>query len=313
MNRTLIVYASKYGSTSTAVQKLALILGPATAITPADFNEKHRDFNTVVIGSPVYGELILDEIKEFIQTNSSWLKTKKVALFTLSLSPTGVNAFSHLRELLGDCVVWLGGFGGIYDPSLLDESDSQAMEQFSKITGFDNRYVNLTDEAIFADKAIEMKRVLKNTLSMPKDKLVNYLDNFLLVHNTCTLCTGNGYEVRATPIEYSYFDKALYFLSEGGEKFAHILVNPNVSVAVYDDYTGFQNLGGLQISGKAEIVFNESEEYVNVISKKGLDAAKLKNLPSALNMIKVNITSYELLSSEIGRDGYDAKQTLIFI
>jgi len=310
LNRTLIVYQSKYGSTKAIAQKLALILGPAVAIAPSDFNEKYKDFNTVVIGSPIYGELILNEIREFIQNNLDWLKTKKIALFTVSLSPSSEKAFSDMLELLKGSVVWQGTFGGVYDPAAMDEKDSLAMEQFSKITGFDNAYTDFRDDNMFAEKALEIKRTLKNTLSMPQDKLKAYFENFLISHNTCTLCTGHEKEVRATPIEYMYFDEALYFFTEGGEKFAHILINPNVSVAVYDNYAGFQKLGGLQISGTAEIICRESEEYTKVALKKGLDTAKLSALPVVLNMLKVNIRSCEFLSSEIGRDGFDARQTL---
>jgi len=312
MNRTLVVYQSKYGSTKAIAQKLTLILGPAAVISPEDFSEKHRAFDTVVIGSPVYGEQILNGIREFIVNNSDWLKTKKIALFTVCLSPSGESAYADLPEMLGECVVWQGTFGGVYAPASLDKNDSLAMERFSEITGFRNEYKDFSEEASMVEKALEIKRLLKNTRSMPQEKLKDYLDKFLLSHNTCTLCTGHGDEVRATPIEYMYLDEALYFFSEGGEKFAHLLLNPNVSVAIYDSYAGFQKLGGLQISGTAAVICAESEEYLRAAAKKGLDPAKLKALPVGLNMIKVTIKSCEFLSSEIGRDGYEARQALTF-
>jgi len=313
MNRTLVVYQSKYGSTKAIAQKLALILGPAVAITPSDFNAKYQAFNTVVIGSPIYNEELLTEIKVFIQTNLTWLKTKQIALFAVSLSPASEKSFSEMRELLGDNVVWLGTFGGLYDPSAIDEIDSRLMAQFSKITGISNTYKDYTNETLFAKKALEIKRLLKNTLSMPQDELKKLIEDFLLAHNTCTLCTGHDNEVRATPIEYTYYNEALYFLTEGGEKFAHILANPNVSVAVYDSYEGFQKLGGLQITGTAEIICEESDTYLKVITRKGLEPAKLKALPVALNMIRVRLTSCEVLSSKIAKDGYEAKQSFTFV
>ncbi|MEI8200419.1 MAG: flavodoxin domain-containing protein [Eubacteriales bacterium] len=312
MNRTLVVYQSKYGSAKAIAQKLALILGPAAVITPSEFDEKYRDFDTVVIGSPIYNEQILEEIKDFIQSNVEWLKTKKIALFNVSLFPSTGDSFPDQLELLGDRVVWQGSFGGIYDPKALSAADRFAMENFSEITGFSNTYIDSADEAILAGKAIEMKRILKNSSSMPQDKLNKYIEEFLMSHNTCTLCTGHDNEVRATPIEYTYADKALYFFTEGGEKFAHILVNPNVSVAVYDNYAGFQKLGGLQITGTAEIIYEESEEYRHIASKKGLNPEKLKTFPVALHMIKVHLHTCEILSSKIGRDGYEVRQTLIF-
>lgn len=312
MNKTLIVYQSKYGSTKAIAQKLALILGPAAAIVPSDFNEKYMDFDTVVIGSPIYGEQIAEEIREFIQNNADWLKKKKIALFTVSLYSSCEKSFSDIQDLLGDCVVWQGSFGGVYDPEGVDENDSRAMKQFSKVTGFSNAYKNCLDEKSFVEKAVEMKRLLKNTLNMPQKQLKDYVEKFLLSHNTCTLCTGYDREVRATPIEYMYFDEALYFFTEGGEKFAHILVNPHVSVAVYDSYAGFQKLGGLQMNGTAEIISSESEEYTKIASKKGLNTAKLQSLPVALHLIKVQIHACEFLSSEIGRAGYEVRQAFLW-
>lgn len=312
MNRTLIVYQSKYGSTKAIAQKLAYILGPASVIVPSEFNEKHMDFDTVVIGSPIYGELILEEIREFIKNNADWLKKKKIALFAVGLYLSQEKLFPDIRELLGDSVVWQGGFGGVYDPEGIDENDSCTMKQFSKVTGFCNAYKNCSDEKSFVEKAVEMKRLLKNTLSMPQDQVKDYVDKFLLSHNTCTLCTGHDREVRATPIEYMYFDEALYFFTEGGEKFAHILVNPHVSVAVYDSYAGFQKLGGLQMNGTAEIICSDSEEYTKTAKRKGLDTVKLQALPAALHLIKVHLHSCEILSSEIGRAGYEVRQAFIF-
>ena len=312
MNRTLIVYQSKYGSTKAIAQKLAFILGPAIAIVPSEFHEKHMDFETVVIGSPIYGEQIVEEIREFIQKNTDWLKKKKIALFTVSLYPSCKESFSDMHDLLGESVVWQGAFGGVYDPAGIDENDSQAMKRFSKVTGFCNTFKNCSDEESFVEKAVEMKRLLKNTLSMPQNQAKDYVEKFLLSHNTCTLCTGHDREVRATPIEYMYLDESLYFFTEGGEKFAHLLVNPQVSIAVYDSYTGFQKLGGLQINGTAEIICRESEEYIKIALKKGLDTARLKALPVALHMIKVQIHSCEFLSSEIGRAGYEVRQAFLW-
>ena len=312
MNKTLVVYQTKYGSTKAIAQKLAFILGPAAAIVPSEFNEKYMDFDTVVIGSPIYGEQIAEEIREFIQNNADWLKKKKIALFTVSLSHSSERSFSDMLDLLGDSVVWHGTFGGVYDPEGMDENDFQAMEQFSKVTGFCNAYKNCPDEKSFVEKAVTMKRVLKNTLSMPRDQAKDYVEKFLLSHNTCTLCTGHDCEVRATPIEYMYLDEALYFFTEGGEKFAHLLVNPRVSVALYDNYAGFRKLGGLQMNGTAEIIRSESEEYTKIASKKGLNTAKLQSLPVALHLIKVQIHSCEFLSSEIGRAGYEVRQAFLF-
>ena len=94
-------------------------------------------------------------------------------------------------------------------------------------------------------------------------------------------------KVRATPIEYSYIDGYLYFLSEGGEKFSHLLINPYVSVEVNDNYAGFDNINGLQITGNVQIIPFESSEYKRISILKGLNSESLAKLPFQLNMLKV--------------------------
>ena len=310
MNKTLFVYETKYGSTCSIVQKLALILGPSAITAPTDFCEKYLDFDSVVIGSPIYSEKILPGILQFVAEHLEWLRTRKVAFFTVGLSPSAEAPLSEVLKTLGGCVVWAGMFGGVLNPALLDEADAQAMRRFEAMTGYSIAYKDLSDDSALANKAIALKRALKNSLTMPENELQKRIDAFLTTHNTCALCTGSGDRVRATPIEYTYTGGAFYFLSEGGEKFAHLLVNPSVSIAVFDLYEGFQKLAGLQISGEAEVIPADSTEYAQILSVKGLNYTNIKNLPVALNMIKVSLTGCEFLSSALGREGYDVKQSI---
>ena len=311
MNKTLFVYETKYGSTRDIVQKLALVLGPSAIITPTNFCDKYTEFDSVVIGSPVYNEQFLPEIQQFISSKLEWLRTKKVALFSVGLAPSTDSFFSNILKELGDCVVWTGSFGGILNPEALDEADAKSIKRFAELTGFSIAYKDCRDDKALSDKAIELKRTLKNSLTMPENELRKKINAFLAAHNTCVLSTGSGDRIRATPIEYTYTDGALYFLSEGGEKFANLLVNPYVHIAVFDPYEGFQKLAGLQISGKAEVIPADSNEYARILMVKGLDYKSMK-VPVALNMIKVRLTRFEFLSSELGLEGYDIRQSIGF-
>ena len=67
MNKTLVVYDTKYGSTGKVAGLIARVLGPATIVTPSEFDKSHADFNNVVIGSPIYGEKIMASIADFIK------------------------------------------------------------------------------------------------------------------------------------------------------------------------------------------------------------------------------------------------------
>ena len=127
-------------------------------------------------------------------------------------------------------------------------------------------------------------------------------------HNTCTLSTGHIDRVRSTPIEYNYIDGFIYLLSEGGEKFANLILNENVSVAVYEDYTGMNNLKGMQITCKASIIEENGEEYNHVLKLKGLNVDVIQSLSVNMNMIKIAMEKVEFLNSKFKMDGADAKQ-----
>jgi len=97
-------------------------------------------------------------------------------------------------------------------------------------------------------------------------------------------------------------------LSEGGEKFANLLLNENVSIAVYEDYTGMNNLKGMQITGKASIINRNNEEYNHLLNLKGLNVDVIKSLPVNMNLIKIVIEKVEFLNSKFKMEGADAKQ-----
>jgi len=153
---------------------------------------------------------------------------------------------------------------------------------------------------------------VKDNLLIPlnEDKVEDFIDKFLSSHNTCTLSTGHLDRVRSTPIEYNYIDGFLYLLSEGGEKFANLLLNENVSIAVYEDYTGMNKLKGMQITGKASIVNRNNEEYNHVLNLKGLNVDVIKSLPVNMNLVKIVIEKVEFLNSDFKMEGADAKQII---
>ncbi|WP_051350558.1 pyridoxamine 5'-phosphate oxidase family protein [Caloramator sp. ALD01] len=157
-------------------------------------------------------------------------------------------------------------------------------------------------------KTLRDKVVIKR---MPNEKLRFFVEEYLNSNTTCTLTTC-GIEVRATPIEYTYKDGYLYFLTEGGEKFANIYLNNRVSVAIYDKYQGMNKLFGMQIEGEVSFVEFASNEYKKIVDLKGYKFENIVNLPFKLNMIKVKINKVEFLNSKFKQMGYDAKQIFYF-
>lgn len=104
----------------------------------------------------------------------------------------------------------------------------------------------------------------------------------------------------------------MYLISEGGEKFSNILLNKNVSLAVYEDYTGMNNFAGMQITGSAYIVPDNTDEYREVIKIKGLNIDFITRLPVDMNMIKIEIKKIEFLYSKFKEHGYESKQIYFF-
>ncbi|MHC1719773.1 MAG: pyridoxamine 5'-phosphate oxidase family protein [Clostridiaceae bacterium] len=146
--------------------------------------------------------------------------------------------------------------------------------------------------------------------SMDPEALLVQVEKFILAHNTCALATGCGDFVRCTPIEYNYKEGEFWLFSEGGLKFRALESNKNVCLAIYDSYKGFSDLGGMQISGTAEVVEPWTSEYMDLLNFKKISSENLKKLPFELYLIKITPTSIDFLCSEFKKSGFDPRQHL---
>ena len=73
MQRTLIIYESKYGTTEKIAKNLSLILGPANYCTPDGFRDEYKEFDFFVIGSPIYSGKFHPKITRLAEENQDWL------------------------------------------------------------------------------------------------------------------------------------------------------------------------------------------------------------------------------------------------
>lgn len=156
----------------------------------------------------------------------------------------------------------------------------------------------------------EEKSVL--SVKMDRDALRTEMEQFIAGHNTCALATGSGDFVRCTPIEYNYQNGAFWMLSEGGLKFRALKNNKNVCLAIFEPYTGFGKLAGMQISGIARLVEPMTREYLDLLELKKIPVESLVKLPHALNAICVAPVRIDFLWSEFKKMGYDSRQSLTF-
>jgi nitroimidazol reductase NimA-like FMN-containing flavoprotein (pyridoxamine 5'-phosphate oxidase superfamily) len=115
--------------------------------------------------------------------------------------------------------------------------------------------VSATENAY--DKQLEedyVTRAKGRVTRLTKEKLKEEIKKFLRYHRICTLATCSGGIPRSTPVRYRSKDFTIYIFTEGGGKVHNILDNPNVSVSLYGNYSGFESVKGLQLWGTAEII-----------------------------------------------------------
>ena len=142
---------------------------------------------------------------------------------------------------------------------------------------------------------------------MEPGQLLAKMEEFLTSHNTCALATGSGTFVRCTPVEYEYFSGRMWILTEGGLKFAALRDNSHVSAAVYESYTGFDSMKGIQITGTAEPGSRELEEYQIHRKEKGGAGAMI---PQGLYLLVIHPEKMEGVFGEFLEMGYSARQTV---
>ncbi len=313
MQKTLIIYESKYGTTEKIVKYLSLILGPAKYCKTTEFKEEYKNFDLIILGTPIYSGLIMPKITFFIEQNIDWLKTKKIALFCTCISrKDGDENLSKLEKIIGN-VLSKKALGGILKLNKLDEQDSLALKEFSEKIGFNFDDIDNFNLEEVITYGLELKSLKDDLMpAMPSIILKKAVDEFLNTHNTCTLSTSYKERVRSTPIEYNYNKGFIYLISEGGEKFANLLLNNKVSLAVYDEYSRMNNLAGMQITGISSLIDKYEKEYKDIIDMKGLKLEFINNMPFNLNIIKIKILKIEFLYSKFKKMGYEPRQIIIY-
>lgn len=149
-------------------------------------------------------------------------------------------------------------------------------------------------------------------IKMERSELLKEIESYLAAHNTCVLATGSGNFVRATPIEYTYYKGCLYMFSEGGLKFKALCENKNVSVAIFDNYSGFSKLGGMQITARAEIIAEDDAVYNELLKLKSINPDALKKLGHPMHLLKIVPSRIDYLSSEMRKKGFSSRQFIEF-
>ncbi|MCX6083468.1 MAG: pyridoxamine 5'-phosphate oxidase family protein [Caldiserica bacterium] len=314
MIHTCVLYVSHYGTTRDIARALARILGPARASPVEGFAPAACACEFVVIGTPIFGEVPDPRATRFVEENRDWLAQRKVALFTSSLAPDDKGRYrTSLSRLIGPSLVSGTSLGGRLDVASLDTADRATMEAFACATGSSVNNADTLDWSAVAAWGLKL-RDIRDSLGCHLDdgQLRSEIERFLCSHDTCALATAGDAGIRATPIEYIYTQGCLYFLSEGGVKFANLLSNPHVSVCVFDPYHTMADVGGLQLTGTARLVDPRDVAADRVLDARHLTRGKLGQLPFDLNVIEVHLERAELLLSALSKRGVDSRQIYDF-
>jgi menaquinone-dependent protoporphyrinogen IX oxidase len=315
MYRTLILFDSKYGSTEEAVRKLALILGPARCLRIADFTvELGNQFDFVVLAVPVYNEKPYPSLTAFVEKHRAWLQKKRTALFTVSLtvSDRALHYLEGLAGQLGENCVYQGWVGGRLVLGKLDPPDLEIIRKFYGTIGLEAKDSDVFNLDQFLKMALALKAAAEAGFkALPPAEVKKAMEDFLAGHNTGTLCTAWGEAIRATPIEYRYQDGYCYFMTEGGEKFAGILKNKKVNIAVYDPYKGASTVAGMVLTGEVINIITDplSEDYKKVCIPWKLNPQKLATArPYVLNGLVVKLHEAEFFWAGFEKAGSYIKQ-----
>lgn len=147
-------------------------------------------------------------------------------------------------------------------------------------------------------------------VKMPKKELYEAVLSYIQAGNTCALATGIGTFIRCTPIEYTYINDSFYLFSEGGQKFVGLAANDKVCLALFDDYTGFGKVKGMQVSGRVRIIEPFSEEYNWVAAEKNIAIEALKKLEHPMYLLRVIPERFDFLNSDFKEKGFGSRQAI---
>lgn len=312
MEYNIITYETYYGTSKKVAEVLALIIGNAKVYDINNAPEDIHLYNNVISVFSFHGYSTGNNTKKYLNDLGESLNEKRLGLVGVGLSKNDINIY---KKVIEDSINREADFTNFIEGELrinkLSDEDRHTLEKF-----LGEHNMKLMDMGMFkveeaCENACEIKEFLESSSKkLDKVKLQKVIDEYVSGKNTCTLTSGVCEFIRSTPIEYMYVNSCFYFFTEGGYKFKGILQNPNVSICIYDDYTGMGKLKGLQISGEAELISTDSSEYKELIEAKKLNLENIKKLPVTLNLLKVYPLKFEFLNSDFKDMGAEVKQVL---
>lgn len=146
--KTLIIYASKTGTTEKCAKELNNKLKDSEMVNILNYNKDINKYDLIIIGTPIRIGMIDKRIKKFLNSNIEILKSKKVAYFICcGFNENLTNYYEkNIPNVLLDNAIIYDTFGG--------EMDIQ------KQKGFDKFITKMVSKNI--DKNKEIKILYEN-------------------------------------------------------------------------------------------------------------------------------------------------------
>lgn len=137
--KTLIAYATKYGSTKICAERLAKEMTGNVSIIELKKNMKIdiNDYETIIIGSSIYMGRYLGAVRKFVYKNVDILKKKRLGLFICHMDKEtpadDVIANNMPKGIVNKAAVKMG-FGGAYKIDKLNKFHRFIFEKVAKTT-----------------------------------------------------------------------------------------------------------------------------------------------------------------------------------
>ena len=133
--KTIIAYASKYGTTTQVAQKLASGIENSLLLDlSCDKKVKLEDIDFLVIGTPIYAGSIHKAVKRFLNNNVTALAEKNFAFFICGLDTAYSDDLlnrNFTKEIV-QAAITITHVGGLFDPNKATFLEKMIMKLISK-------------------------------------------------------------------------------------------------------------------------------------------------------------------------------------
>ena len=142
-------------------------------------------------------------------------------------------------------------------------------------------------------------------------ELERLISEFIKTQGMCVIATCHDNVPRASAVEFFPDGTTMYILTEGGIKVENIAANRNVSVAIHTQFTGWDSIKGVQLTGIAEI-----GKIGSKIFKDGVEAYRKRRrlneviIPEYMNVIRITPKRIEYLDTTLKAKGLGVKHEL---